>query len=42
MLAQRIVDYRVQHGGFHNISELRQVDGIGEETFARLKELVAL
>jgi competence protein ComEA len=42
VLAQRIVDYRVQHGGFHSVAELRQVDGIGEETFARLKELVAL
>jgi competence protein ComEA len=42
VLAQRIIDYRTQHGGFRSINELRQVDGIGEETFARLKELVVL
>lgn len=42
VLAQRIIDYRTQHGGFKSISELRQIEGIGEETFARLKELVTL
>jgi competence protein ComEA len=42
VLAQRIIDFRTKHGGFHSINDLRQVDGIGEETFARLKELVTL
>jgi len=42
VLAQRIIDFRLQHGGFKDVGELRQVDGIGEETFARLKNLVTL
>ncbi len=42
VLAQRIIDYRTKHGGFRSVNDLRQVDGIGEETFARLKELVVV
>ncbi len=42
VLAQRILDYRTQHGGFKSVNELRQVDGIGDATFAHLKELVML
>ena len=33
VLAQRIVDYRTQHGSFHSTDELRQVSGIGDATF---------
>jgi competence protein ComEA len=40
VLAQRIVDYRTQHNGFHTVDELRQVSGIGEAKFADLKPLV--
>jgi competence protein ComEA len=40
VLAQRIVDYRTQHSGFHSVDELRQVSGIGESKFADLKSLV--
>src|SRR3954452_6332729 len=36
-LAQRIVEYRQQHGGFHSLDELRQVDGIGDKRFQQLK-----
>ncbi len=42
VLAQRIIDYRTKHGGFKSVNDLRQVDGIGEETFARLKDLVVV
>jgi competence protein ComEA len=36
-LARRIVEYRQQHGGFHSLDELRQVDGIGDKRFQQLK-----
>ena len=35
-LAQRIVQYRQQHGPFHEIEDLRHVRGIGPKTFERL------
>jgi competence protein ComEA len=37
-LAQRIVEYRTQHGGFGSIGELREVEGIGEKRFETLRE----
>lgn len=42
VLAQRIIDHRTKRGPFRTVEDLRQVDGIGEETFARLKDLVAV
>jgi competence protein ComEA len=36
-LAQRIVDYRTEHGGFRSVEELREVEGIGEKRFATLR-----
>src|SRR5215813_2024064 len=36
-LAQRIVDYRKQHGPFKDIQDLRHVRGIGPKTLERLK-----
>ncbi|MWA04430.1 ComEA family DNA-binding protein [Actinomadura sp. LD22] len=40
VLAQRIVDYRTQHGGFHSVDQLQDVDGIGARRFADLKPMV--
>jgi competence protein ComEA len=37
-LAQRIVEYRTEHGGFRSLGELREVEGIGEKRFASLSE----
>jgi competence protein ComEA len=37
-LAQRIVDYRTEHGGFRSIGELREVEGIGEKRFETLRD----
>ncbi|MFJ7899344.1 helix-hairpin-helix domain-containing protein [Streptomyces sp. NPDC096198] len=40
VLAQHIVDYGSQHGGFRSVDELREVNGIGEHRFADLRNLV--
>lgn len=40
-LAQRIVDYRAEHGPFRNIEELKNVSGIGDAIFDGLKDSVA-
>ncbi|HET9729976.1 MAG TPA: ComEA family DNA-binding protein, partial [Acidimicrobiia bacterium] len=33
VLAQRIVDWRTAHGGFHSVDDLQQVSGIGARKF---------
>jgi competence protein ComEA len=38
--AQKIIDYRQQHGGFNSVDELGQVSGIGEKRMAALREHV--
>ena len=38
--AQRIVDWRTQHGRFASVDQLREIDGIGPTRFAKLKDLV--
>ncbi|GHA07501.1 hypothetical protein GCM10010345_09760 [Streptomyces canarius] len=40
VLAQHIVDYRTQHGGFRSVDELREVNGIGDRRFTDLRDLV--
>jgi competence protein ComEA len=42
VLGQRIIDFRTKHGGFRSVNDLRQVDGVGDETFGRLKDLVVV
>jgi competence protein ComEA len=37
-LAQRIIEYRTEHGGFRSLGELRDVEGIGEKRFEALRE----
>jgi competence protein ComEA len=41
-LAQRIIDYRTQHGGFRSLGELDQVSGFGPGRLAALSGHVAL
>uniref|UniRef100_A0AAU2W2A5 ComEA family DNA-binding protein n=1 Tax=Streptomyces sp. NBC_00008 TaxID=2903610 RepID=A0AAU2W2A5_9ACTN len=40
VLAQHIIDYRTQHGGFRSVDELNEVTGIGDRRFADLQPLV--
>ncbi|MET7973013.1 ComEA family DNA-binding protein [Streptomyces mirabilis] len=40
VLAQHIIDYRSQHGGFRSVDELREVNGIGDRRFSDLQKLV--
>lgn len=40
VLAQHILEYRTQHGGFRSVSDLRHVNGIGARRFTDLKPLV--
>jgi competence protein ComEA len=41
-VAQRIIDYRKQNGNFKKIEEIMKVRGIGEKTFARMKDLLTV
>jgi competence protein ComEA len=38
--AQKILDYRTEHGGFGAVDELDQIPGIGEKRLAALRERV--
>ena len=38
--AQRIIEYREEHGGFEKIEDLMNIRGIGEKTFLRLRPLI--
>ncbi|MEV6346615.1 ComEA family DNA-binding protein [Actinoplanes sp. NPDC051851] len=42
VLAQRILDARTAAGGFTAVSDLRQVDGIGDARYEQLKDLVTV
>jgi len=40
--AQAIIDYRQQHGAFHNITEITNVEGIGPSTYEQIKNLITV
>ena len=42
VLAQRVLDWRTEHGRFVSVDQLRQVSGIGEAKFADLRALVTV
>lgn len=41
-IAQRIIDYRKESGSFKRVEDLMKVKGIGEKTFAKLKDLITV
>lgn len=38
--AQRIIDYRETHGPFARVEEIMEVEGIGQATFDKIRELI--
>ncbi|MBI4730001.1 MAG: helix-hairpin-helix domain-containing protein [Acidobacteria bacterium] len=42
VLAQRIVEYRTQHGPFRSVRDLLKVEGIGEKKFSSLEPYVTV
>ena len=42
VLAQRIIDYRSRSGTFERIEEIKNVSGIGNKKFERIKEFLVL
>lgn len=40
VIAERIIAYREQNGGFDTIEEIMEVSGIGEGKFAAIKDLI--
>ena len=39
-LAQRIIEYRQQQGGFKDIEELKNIKGVSDYKYEKLKELL--
>ncbi len=40
--AQAIINYRQQHGGFSNITEITEVEGIGPAIYEQIKDLITV
>jgi competence protein ComEA len=40
--AQRIIDYRVEHGAFATVEQLTEVKGIGPATLDKLRHLITV
>ena len=41
-IAQRILDYRQEKGSFSSVEQLKEIKGIGEKTFEKLKPYVTV
>lgn len=42
VIAERIVNYREEFGDFKNIEEIKNVSGIGDKTFEKLKNYITV
>lgn len=42
VMAQRIIDYRNRHGRFTSKLEIKNVSGIGEKTYEKLKDKIRI
>ena len=41
-IAQRIIDYRAEHGPFTAVDQLKDVKGVGDALFEKIKDLVTI
>jgi competence protein ComEA len=41
-IAKRIIDYRLANGRFETIEQLKEVKGIGEKTFEKVKDRITV
>lgn len=41
-VAQRIIDFRKKNGRFKRVEEIMKVNGIGEEIFKKIKDLITV
>jgi competence protein ComEA len=41
-IAQRIIDYRIENGGFKTVDEIKLVPGIGDKMFEKIKNEIQL
>ena len=41
-IAERIIEYRDKNGPFKNTEEITKIKGIGEKTFQKMKDLIAI
>jgi comEA protein len=42
VIAQRIIDYRNQNGGFASKDDIKRIRGVGEKTYENLKDLISV
>ena len=41
-IAERIIQYRIKHGKFHNLEELKNIYGISDKKFKKLKRHLSI
>ena len=42
MTAERIIEYRAKNGPFKNKEEITKIKGIGEKTYQKIKDFIAI
>jgi comEA protein len=42
VIAERIIEYRDKNGPFKNKEEITKIKGIGEKTFQKIKDFIAI
>ena len=42
VIAERIIEYRDKNGPFKNTEEITKIKGVGDKTFQKLKDFIAI